>query len=414
MDDQAQVLQHPDFARYRDDFPILRERMRGKPLVFLDSAASAQKPACVIEAVRRLYETGYANIHRGVYQLSQEATDAYEATRASVRAFLNAESDKEIVFVRGATEGINLVAQAYGRTFLTAGDEVVLTEIEHHSNIVPWQILRDQIGINLKVVPVNEDGSVDIDAYLDLLGPRTKLCAFLHVSNAIGTRLPVKRMIAAAHDVGAVVLVDGCQAVPHQRVDVRDLDADFYAFSGHKIYGPTGIGVLYGKRALLEAMPPWQGGGDMISEVRFERTTWNDLPYKFEAGTPNIAGGIALKAALDYVSAIGLERIAAHEADLLAYAEEQLGRINSVRQIGTAGDRAGILSFIMQGTHPHDVGTILDREGIAVRAGHHCAQPTMERFGVPGTVRASFGLYNSRADVDALVKGLTKVADIFG
>ncbi|GGO07121.1 cysteine desulfurase [Iodidimonas muriae] len=415
MDGQA--LASPasyDLDSVRADFPILSQHMHGKPLVFLDSAASAQKPRQVIDAVSRFYETGYANIHRGVYQLSQDATEAYEATRETVRAFINADSTKEIIFTRGATEGINLVANSWGRTFLKAGDEVVLSAIEHHSNIVPWQMLRDAIGITIKVAPVDDEGALDFDAYEALLSEKTKLVAFVHISNAIGTELPAKQMIAAAHKVGAKVLVDGCQAAPHRPLDMQDLDADFYVFSGHKVYGPTGIGVLYGKRALLEAMPPWQGGGDMISTVTFEKTTWNDLPYKFEAGTPNIAGGIGLKAALDYVLAIGFEAIMAHEADLLAYATEKLAPLNDIRLIGCSPKRAGILSIVMEGCHPHDIGTILDREGIAVRAGHHCAQPAMDRFNVPGTARASFGLYTSRADVDALIRGLEKVKSIFG
>ena len=414
MDGPRSLKNGYDVARVRADFPILRERVYGKPLVFLDSAASAQKPQAVIDRVRELYEHGYANIHRGVYKLSQEATEAYEATRETVRAFLNAASTKEIIFVRGATEGINLVAQSWGRRFLEAGDEIVLTTIEHHSNIVPWQMLAEEKGLVIRVAPVTDDGALDFAAFAALLNARTKLVACVHISNAIGTVMPVERMIRAAHDVGARVLIDGCQAVPHMPVDVRALDADFYVFSGHKVYGPTGIGVLYGKRDLLEAMPPWQGGGDMIESVRFEKTTYNDLPYKFEAGTPNIAGGIGLKAALDYVSALGLEAIHAHEMDLLHYAEERLAGFNSVRVLGPQGARGAMLSMIMEGCHPHDIGTILDREGIAVRAGHHCAQPAMERFGVPGTARASFGLYNTREDVDALVRGLEKVKSIFG
>ncbi|MBB4211133.1 cysteine desulfurase/selenocysteine lyase [Rhodothalassium salexigens DSM 2132] len=403
-----------DAHAYRADFPVLGETMHGKPLVFLDTAASAQKPQAVIDAVNGAYGSGYANIHRGIYKLSQDATDAYEAARDAVRELLNAAEREEIVFVRGATEGINLVAQSWGRTFLAPGDQIVLTEIEHHSNIVPWQLLRDQIGVEIKVAPVDDSGQVDLDAFTALLGPKTKLVAMPHVSNSIGTVLPVETMIALAHDAGAKVLIDGCQAVPHQPVDVRALDADFYVFSAHKLYGPTGIGALYAKRALLEAMPPYHGGGDMIATVTFEKTTWNDLPYKFEAGTPHIAGGIGFKAAIDYVQAIGLDRIEAHVDALRRYGEQRLAGINSIRQIGTAEARAGILSFVMEGTHPHDVGTILDRAGVAVRCGHHCAQPTMDRFGVPGTVRASFGLYNTEQDVDALVDGLAKVAEIFG
>jgi len=402
-----------DIAAVRADFPILGQQVYGKPLVFLDSAASAQKPRAVIERTRNFYETGYANIHRGVYRLSQEATEAYEAARETARRFLNAQSAKEIIFVRGSTEGINLVAQSYGRAFLEPGDEIILTTIEHHSNIVPWQMLAEEKGLTIRIAPVRDDGALDYDGYEALLSDKTKLVAFLHVSNALGTVLPAKRMIAAAHDAGAKVLVDGSQAAPHMPVDVQDLDADFYVFTGHKVYGPSGIGVLYGKEALLDAMPPWQGGGDMIEHVTFEKTTYNELPQKFEAGTPNIAGGIALKDALDYVSALGLEAIHAHEADLLAYAEERLRGFNDIRIIGQAPERAAIVSMVMEGCHPHDMGTILDREGIAVRAGHHCAQPTMDRFGIPGTARASFGLYNSRADVDALIRGLEKVKSIF-
>ena len=403
-----------DVARIRADFPILAEQVYGKPLTFLDTAASAQKPRAVIDAVHALYETGYANIHRGVYKLSQEATEAYEATRESVRALINARATRECLFVRGATEGINLVAQSWGRSNLNAGDEIILSTLEHHSNIVPWQLIAEERGATIKAIPVNELGEIDLDAYAALLSERTKMVAVLHVSNAIGTTVPVKTVIDMAHDAGALTLIDGCQAVPHMAVDMQALDADFYAFSGHKLYGPTGIGVLYGKEALLDAMPPWQGGGDMISTVTFERTTYNDLPYKFEAGTPNIAGGIGLKAAIDYVTAIGFDAIAAHEHDLLVYATEQLKAINSLRLIGEAREKGAIISFVMEGAHPHDIGTILDREGIAVRAGHHCAQPVMDRFSIPGTARASFGLYNTRAEVDRLVAGVKKVVDIFG
>lgn len=411
MDGAVKML---DVERIRADFPILRQKVHGRPLVFLDSAASAQKPQAVIDTVRRFYETGYANIHRGVYKLSQDATEAYEAARETVRAFLNAANTREIIFVRGSTEGINLVAQSYGRSQLKAGDEIVLTAIEHHSNIVPWQMLAAEKGVVLRVAPVHDDGSLDFEAYEALLGPKTKLVAFVHVSNAIGTMLPARRMIEAAHRVGAKALVDGSQAAPHMAVDVRALDADFYVFTGHKVYGPTGAGVLYGKEALLDAMPPWQGGGDMIATVSFSGATWNDLPHKFEAGTPNIAGGIGLKAAIDYVTAIGFEAIAAHEAGLLSYATDLIAPMNDVRIIGTAPEKGAILSFVMEGCHPHDIGTILDREGIAVRAGHHCAQPAMERFGIPGTARASFAIYNSRSDVESLVRGIEKVKSIFG
>jgi len=410
----AHATESAGVAARRADFPIFRQQVHGKPLVFLDSAASAQKPQAVIDRVRRLYEEGYANIHRGIYKLSQDATQAYEDSRETARAFLNAASTREIIFLRGSTEGINLVAQSWGRSALKPGDEIVLTTIEHHSNIVPWQMLAEEKGLTIRVAPVNDDGSLDFDGFTALLSEKTKLVGFVHVSNALGTVLPAKRIIAAAHDAGARVLVDGSQAAPHMPVDVRDLDADFYVFTGHKVYGPTGIGVLYGKEALLEAMPPWQGGGDMIEQVTFEKTTYNALPQKFEAGTPNIAGGIGLKTALDYISGIGLDAIHAHEADLLAYAEDRLRQFNDIRLLGRAPERAAILSMVMEGCHPHDMGTILDREGIAVRAGHHCAQPAMDRFGVPGTARASFGLYNTRADVDALIDGLQKVKSIFG
>ncbi len=403
-----------DEAAVRADFPIFSQTVYGKPLTFLDSAASAQKPAAVIEAVKNFYETGYANIHRGMYKLSQDATEAYEATRETVRAFINAREATECIFVRGATEGINLVAQSYGRTFLEPGDEIILSTIEHHSNIVPWQMLSDEKGLVIKVIPVNDAGEVDLEAYAGLLGPRTKIVSLIHVSNAIGTILPVGKMIEMAHEVGAKVLIDGCQAVPHMPVDVQALDADFYVFSGHKTYGPTGIGVLYGKSDLLSAMPPWQGGGDMIEEVTFEKTTFNELPHKFEAGTPNIAGGIGLKTALEYISRLGFEQIGRHETALIDYAIGQLKQFNSLRLIGTAAKRAAVVSFVLEGIHPHDTGTLLDREGVAVRTGHHCAQPTMDRFGITASVRASFGVYNTREDVDRLVSGIKKVLEIFG
>lgn len=403
-----------DEAAVRADFPIFSQTVYGKPLTFLDTAASAQKPAAVIEAVKNFYETGYANIHRGMYKLSQDATEAYEATRETVRAFINAREATECIFVRGATEGINLVAQSYGRTFLEPGDEIILSTIEHHSNIVPWQMLSEEKGLVIKVIPVNDAGEVDLEAYTRLLGPRTKIVSLIHVSNSIGTILPVGKMIEMAHEVGAKVLIDGCQAVPHMPVDVQALDADFYVFSGHKTYGPTGIGVLYGKSSLLNAMPPWQGGGDMIEEVTFEKTTFNELPHKFEAGTPNIAGGIGLKTALEYISRLGFEQIGRHEAALIDYAIGQLKQFNSLRLIGTAAKRAAVVSFVLEGIHPHDTGTLLDREGVAVRTGHHCAQPTMDRFGITASVRASFGVYNTREDVDRLVSGIKKVLEIFG
>lgn len=402
-----------DIETVRADFPILADTVYGKPLTFLDSAASAQKPKVVIDTVAELYSHGYANIHRGMYKLSQEATEAYEQTRFLVREFINAASHKECLFVRNATEGINLVAQSYGRTFLTKGDEIILTTLEHHSNIVPWQLLAEEKGLSLKIVPISDEGEVDMAAFKGLLSGKTKMVAVAHISNAIGTVLPVKEIISLAHKAGAKVLLDGCQAAPHIKIDVQDLDVDFYVFSGHKVYGPTGVGVLYGKEELLNAMPPWQGGGDMIDLVTFEKTTYNVLPHKFEAGTPNIAGVIGFGAALKYVKSIGHQAIAAHEHDLLEYANESLRGINQLRLIGTAKEKISIISLNLDDIHPHDVGTILDQEGIAVRTGHHCAQPLMERFGVSATVRASFGIYNNREDVDRLVAGLKKTLDIF-
>lgn len=414
MNDAAPIIKGLDVAKIRADFPILAETVYDKPLTFLDTAASAQKPTVVIEAEKELYEHYYANIHRGVYKFSQDATEAYEATRETVKDFIGAAKSKECLFVRGATEGINLVAQAWGRANLNVGDEIILSEMEHHSNIVPWQMIAEERGAKVKAIPVLEDGTLDMDAYKGMLSGRTKMVAVAHISNSIGTLNPVKDIIRMAHDAGAVALIDGCQAAPHLKIDVQDMDADFYAFSAHKAYGPTGIGVIYGKEALLDKMPPWQGGGDMISTVTFEKTTYNDLPHKFEAGTPNIAGGIAMKHALDYIMALGYDNIHAHEAELLDYATKQLSAFNSLRIIGTAPEKGALISFTMEHAHPHDVGTILDRQGIAVRAGHHCAQPVMDRFGVPGTVRASFGIYNDKSDVDRLVAGLQKVTDIFG
>ena len=402
-----------DAVKIRQDFPILSDTVYGKPLTFLDSAASAQKPRQVIEAITNLYSHGYANIHRGMYKLSQEATEAYEATRFTVQKLLNAASEKECIFVKNTTEGINLVAQTWGRKFLVEGDEIILTTLEHHSNIVPWQLLAEERGLKIKVVPLHETGEVDFDAYRKLLNDKTKLVAVAHISNAIGTILPIKEMIKLAHDAQAKVLVDGSQAVPHRKVDVRDLDADFYVFTGHKTFGPTGIGVLYGKEALLDAMPPWQGGGDMIEQVTFEKTTFNVLPHKFEAGTPNIAGGIGLDVALKYIASVGYDVIGAHEAGLLSYANEQLRGINQLKLVGTAKNKAAIISFVLDDIHPHDVGTILDQEGIAVRTGHHCAQPLMDSFGITATVRASFAMYNTMEDVDRLVVGVKKTLDIF-
>jgi cysteine desulfurase/selenocysteine lyase len=403
-----------DLARVRADFPILAKQVRGRRLVFLDSAASAQKPRPVIEAERDVYESEYANVHRGVYWLSERTTAAYEAARGKVRAFLNARDTREIVFVRGATEAINLVAQSFGRTFLAAGDEVLITEIEHHANIVPWQMLRDEKGVVLKVAPVDDNGDLDFEAFIRMVGPRTKLISVAQVANALGSVLPVEAIIRLARERGIPVLVDGCQAVPHQAIDVQALDCDFYVFSGHKLYGPTGIGVLYGKAALLEKMPPWQGGGDMIRSVTFEKTEYNELPWKFEAGTPHIAGVIGLGAAIDYVGGLGYELVGDHETELLEYAVRELSKLNSVRFIGRPRRRSGVISFGLEGIHPHDIATILDQEAVCVRAGHHCAQPTMKRFGVAATVRASFGIYNGRDDADALVAGLRKVQEVFG
>jgi cysteine desulfurase/selenocysteine lyase len=402
-----------DPLRAREDFPILRERVRGKPLAYLDNAASTQKPSVVIDAVGRFYRHDYANVHRGVHALSQRATDRYEAARETVRRFLNAASVREIVFVRGTTEAINLVAQSFGRVRFGAGDEVVVSAIEHHSNIVPWQLACAAAGARIRVVPVDERGELDLHAYEKLLGPRTKLVAVTHLSNAIGTVPPVRGMVALAHERNVPVLVDGAQAVSHLPVDVRDLDCDFYAFSGHKVYGPTGIGVLYAKAALLEAMPPWQGGGDMIRTVSFEKTEYAGIPAKFEAGTPDIAGAVGLAAALDYLSSFDRAAVAAHEHDLLEYATRRLSEIPGLAIVGTAPEKASIVSFTLEGMHPHDVGTILDDSGVAIRAGHHCAMPLMQRYGIPGTARASFALYNTRADVDALVAGVETARRLF-
>ncbi len=403
-----------DVARIREDFPIFRQRIYGKPLVFLDSAASAQKPRQVLDAMRTLYESEYANVHRGVYWLSQRATDRFEGAREKVARFLNAPGPDNIVFTRNATEAINLVAASWGRTFLRDGDEIVLSQMEHHANIVPWQLLRNERHIVLKVAPIDTDGNFLLDAYRKLLGPGTRLVAITHVSNAIGTITPIREIIRLAHEVGAVVLVDGSQSAPHMRVDVRDLNADFYVFTGHKLYGPSGIGVLYGKKDLLEAMPPYQGGGDMIANVTFEETTYKPPPHRFEAGTPAIAEAVGLDAAIDYVEALGFENIQAHEHDLLVYATERLSEIPGLRIVGRAAEKASIISFTIEGAHPHDVGTILDRAGVAVRAGHHCVQPLMDHFGLPATVRASFGIYNTREDADALVAAVRQVQEIFG
>jgi len=398
--------------RAREDFPILKRKVWGKPLVYLDNAATTQKPRVVIDAIRSYYATSNANVHRGLHELSERATRKYEEARAGAARFLNAGDDREIVFVRGTTEAINLVAQSFARPLLRGGDEVLITAMEHHANIVPWQMVCAQTGASLKVVPVTGAGELDPDSYGALLSPRTRLVAVTHVSNALGTVNPVREMIGMAHDRTIPVLVDGAQAAPHLKVDVRDLGCDFYAFSGHKVYGPTGIGVLYGKREHLEAMPPYQGGGDMILRVTFEKTTYNEIPYKFEAGTPNIAGAIGLCAALGYLDGLGRDAVATHEEELLAYATEAVGRIRGLRIVGTARRKAGILSFVLEGVHPHDLGTVLDHEGVAIRSGHHCAMPLMDALGLPATARASFGLYNTRAEVDALVEGIWKAREV--
>jgi len=402
-----------DVERIRRDFPTLQERIRDKPLVYLDNAATTQKPLTVIYALQRYYAAENANIHRGVHFLSQQATFAYERSRARIRQFINAEENPELIFVRGTTEGINLVAQTFGRQQIGTGDEIIVSYMEHHSNIVPWQMLCEEKGAKLQVVPIDDSGQFLFDEYEKLLSERTKLVAVTHASNALGSINPVKEITALAHRWGAKVLVDGAQAVPHLSVDVGDMDCDFYAFSGHKLFGPTGVGILYGKRELLEEMPPYHGGGEMIRSVTFEKTTYNDLPNKFEAGTPNIAGGIAMEAAVDYVNAIGRERIAAYETDLLDYGTELLSQIDGLNLIGTAREKVGVLSFTLDAAHPHDIGTILDTEGIAIRTGHHCAQPVMQRFGVPATARASLAFYNTREEIDALAAALRKVIEVF-
>ena len=402
-----------DVARVRADFPILETMVHGKPLVYLDNAATSQKPRAVIDAIMRYYQGTNANVHRGVHYLSETATENYEGARKIAQQFINAAHSREIIFVRGTTEGINLVAQTLGRTRIGAGDEILITAMEHHSNIVPWQILCEEKGAKLRVAPINDNGELLLDEYAKLFSPKTKLVAVTHVSNALGTINPLKRMVELAHAHNVPVLVDGAQAVPHIRVDVQALDCDFYTFSGHKVYAPTGIGVLYGKTALLESMPPYQGGGDMIRSVTFEHTTYNKLPYKFEAGTPDIAGVIGLGAALTYVENLGIENIGAHEHDLLEYATARLSAIPGVRIIGTAKEKASVVSFVIEGVHPHDIGTILDQQGIAIRTGHHCSQPIMERFGIPATARASFAVYNTREEIDALAGGIQKVKEVF-
>ena len=402
-----------DVARIRKDFPILKELINGKPLVYLDNAATSQKPQVVIDALVNYYMTENSNVHRGVHTLSQRATDSYEEARVKVQQFLNAADDKEVVFVRGTTEGINLVAQTYGRENVGEGDEIIISAMEHHSNIVPWQILCQEKGAHLKVVPISDDGELLLDEFENLLSPRTKLVSIVHQSNALGTINPVEQIVEMAHARGVPVLLDGAQAVAHVPIDVQKIGCDFYAFSGHKLYGPTGVGALYGRAELLDAMPPYQGGGEMIRSVSFEKTLYNVIPAKFEAGTQNIAGSIGLGVAIDYVNGVGMENIAAYENELLAYGTEKLSEIEPVRLIGTARNKGSILSFIMESAHPHDVGTILDAEGVAVRTGHHCAQPLMDRYGVPATVRASLAFYNTKEEIDTLVQGIDRVIEVF-
>ena len=402
-----------DVRKVREDFPILKQKVNGKPLVYLDNAASTQKPRAVIDTVVRYYETCNANIHRGVHHLSQLATEEYEGARGKVKEFINAKETREVIFVRGTTEAINLVAASFGRKNVGPGDEVLITTMEHHSNIVPWQILCEEKGAKLRVVPITDEGELRLDEFAKLLSPRTKIVSVVHVSNTLGTINPVRRIVELAHARNIPVLLDGAQAIPHLPIDVQALDCEFYAFSGHKLYGPTGVGVLYGKAKLLEALPPYQGGGEMISSVTFEKTTYNVIPHKFEAGTPNIAGVIGLGTAIDYLNEIGLENIAAHEQELLAYATERLQAIPGVRLIGTAKERCGAISFVLDGVHPHDIGTILDEEGIALRTGHHCTQPLMDRFGVPATARAALAFYNTKEEIDALIRGIYKVKEMF-
>jgi cysteine desulfurase/selenocysteine lyase len=402
-----------DVDKIRADFPILKQKIHGKPLVYLDNGATSQKPQVVVEALNRYYTAENSNIHRGVHFLSEQATAAYEAARQKIKRFINARSEQEIIFVRGTTEAINLVAQSYGRTFFKPGDEIIVSAMEHHSNIVPWQLLCEQTGARLRVIPINHDGELVLDEYRRLLSQKTKLVSVTHVSNALGTIVPVKEMVRLAHERQVPVLLDGAQAVPHLKVDVQDLGCDFYAFSGHKLFGPTGVGILYGRSELLEAMPPYQGGGDMISLVTFEKTHYNVLPYKFEAGTPHIAGGIGLGAAVDYLEGLDWQQLAAHEHSLLSYATAALSDINGLRIIGTAKEKVGVVSFVFDHVHAHDVGTILDQEGVAVRAGHHCAMPVMQRFGVPATTRASFALYNTLQEVDVLVRGVHRALKVF-
>jgi cysteine desulfurase/selenocysteine lyase len=403
-----------DVARIREDFPALRQQIHGRPLVYLDNAATSQKPLAVIETIEKYYRTENSNVHRGIHLLSERATEAFEGSRVKVARFLNARDAREIIFVRGATEGINLVAHSFVRPLLVAGDEILVSEMEHHSNIVPWQMLCEATGAVLRVIPINDDGELRLDEYERLLGENTRLVSIAHVSNALGTINPVKHVIDMAHERGVPVLIDGAQATPHMPVDVQALDCDFYVCSGHKLFGPTGIGVVFGKARHLEIMPPYQGGGDMILSVTFEKTIYNEAPLKFEAGTPHIAGAIGLGAAIDYVGSIGLDRIAAYEDELLVYATDAISTIPGLRIIGTAKEKASILSFVLDGAHAHDIGTILDQEGIAIRTGHHCAQPVLRRFDVPATARASLAFYNTRDEIDALVRAIHKVSELFG
>ncbi len=403
-----------DVQRIRADFPILAEKVNGKPLVYLDNAATSQKPRPVLDALDRYYEHYNSNVHRGLHRLSELATNAYEQARVKAQRFINAADAREVIFVRGTTEAINLVAQAHGRSTLKPGDEIIISALEHHSNIVPWQLLCQQTGAKLRVIPINDRGELILDEYRKLLSPRTKIVSVAHVSNSLGTINPIKEIVKLAHQYGAVVVVDGAQAAPHLKIDVRDLDCDFYAFSGHKMFGPTGIGVLYGKHKVLDSMPPWQGGGEMIRSVTFEETTFNEVPHKFEAGTPDIAGAIGLAAAIDYINSVGLGAIGEYEHQLLEYGTNALSAVPGLRMIGTAANKAAVLSFVLEGIHPHDIGTILDHEGIAIRSGHHCAQPVMDRFEVPATARASLAFYNTREEIDALVDGLKKVRGVFG
>ena len=406
--------QQLDVERVRADFPLLRQTVRGKPLVYLDNAATSQKPQQVVDALQHYYTTENANIHRGVYKLSEESTAAYEGARSKLQRFINAAESREIVFVRGATEAVNLVAHSYGQTALGPGDEILLSQMEHHSNIVPWQLVAEATGAHLRVIPMTDEGELMLEEYDRLLSPQTKLVGVVHVSNSLGTVNPVKRMTELAHDRGIPVLVDGAQAAPHMPIDVQDLDCDFYALSGHKMFGPTGIGVLYGRAELLEAMPPYQGGGEMIRSVCFEKTTYAPLPTKFEAGTPHIAGAVGLGAAVDYLSGLSWEAIYAHEMDLLEYATASLEQIAGLHILGEARNKAAVVSFVLDGIHAHDIGTIVDQEGVAIRTGHHCTQPVMERLGVPATARASFAFYNTREEVDALASAIAKVREVFG